>query len=193
MFGAIVPNHTSIITNFQKVSDTRFALAIPHGNTPIQSLVVCLQPNQQIPQNYGCSIYLSDNGQNWEYMGCLLNNRPSALVNPPLSYDTQQQQSQFGSFQQQQQNTLYVGISLESLDTLKNLEQDQIRNEQREANQIVSLAKYLAQNLFNYMTSYIRTFENREMIVLPTNALDTWMKKIMTRLQNDPYFWKNAQ
>lgn len=195
MFGAVVPGFTSVLSNFQLIGENRFGLTIPHGNTPIQSLCISLLPGQNIPHNYGCSIYLSDNGQNWEYMGCLLNNKPSVLINPPLHYDSSHKMNAFGVFQQQQQqqqhqNILYVGIALEPLDMLKNLEEEYLRKEQNQSSQIVGLARYLAQNLFNYMSSFIKTVDNRDMIVLPPNALDNWLRKITSKLQNDPYFWK---
>ena len=205
MFGVVIPGLTSVLSHFQPLGtpdQQRFALSIPLPlNYVVQSLCVFLLPGQQqlLPSTHGCSIYLSNNGQNWEYMGCLLNNKPSLLINPPLTYDsTSQNNGGFGFLQpqlqqqQQQQHMLHIGISLESLDTLKNLEDGHLRAEQNQANQVVGLAKFLARNLFNYMSSFIRRMDNRDMIVLPTNALDTWMNKIMSKLQNDPYFWKRA-
>lgn len=87
---------------------------------------------------------------------------------------------------------LHIGIALEPIETLQNLEQGHMRAEQNQSNQVASLVQYLARNLFNFMTSFTRTLDNREMIVLPTNALDTWMRKMNTKLQNDPYFWKRS-
>ncbi len=213
MFSVVIPGFTPAISQFQPIGidsvtgqAQRFGLSIPlPANFVVQSLCIffALPPQQSLhqilPPTHGCSIYLSDNAQNWEYMGCLTHAKPSILINPPLTYDSSSQNQNFSMLgqqqqiqQQQQQHMLHIGIALEPIETLQNLEQGHMRAEQNQSNQVASLVQYLARNLFNFMTSFTRTLDNREMIVLPTNALDTWMRKMNTKLQNDPYFWKRS-
>ncbi|RHY71222.1 hypothetical protein DYB34_013499, partial [Aphanomyces astaci] len=50
-----------------------------------------------------------------------------------------------------------------------------------------SFALKIAQDLFNFMTSF-STSTNSSMMVVPTNLLDRWMERFESKYRRDPNF-----
>lgn len=87
---------------------------------------------------------------------------------------------------------LYVGLSLEEESTLKNLLPVEQKINQTTSSTLVSMAKYLANDLFHYLESFTKPVrqDGREVLILPTNVLDQWIKKTLHKTSSNPYFWK---
>jgi hypothetical protein len=130
-----------------------------------------------------------------------VNEKPSVFINVPSSFNDTSNATLFGNFQQQQQqNVLYVGVTLEKIDVLQNLEGTNLRRQQHEANSTVGLVQFIANDLFHYLQSFVRPSyqvlqqqPNQDVIVMPTNALDTWVNRFMHKLKVDPNFWKKVR
>jgi hypothetical protein len=91
-----------------------------------------------------------------------------------------------------------VGITLEKIDTIQNLEGNNLRRQQHEANNTTGLAQFIAGDLFQYLQSFVRPSyqvpqTSGDVICMPTNALDAWMNKFTHKLRVDPNFWKKSR
>lgn len=63
------------------------------------------------------------------------------------------------------------------------------------ANNLVSLAKTICEDLFNYVQSFAKPLHQNqtEWIVLPVSVLDNWFKKFTHKIQLDPFFWQKKK
>jgi len=139
-------------------------------------------------------------------MGCLLPTKPSVLVHIPPSFETraqqqqQQQQQPMHNFfvpQQQQQvphapNHIMVGLGLESQDAIKQLSGQEMVHKQGYAFQVLELTKFIAQDLFNFMSSFTKGNAQNNTLIVPTNVIDRWITRFTDKLKADPYFWKKV-
>lgn len=85
------------------------------------------------------------------------------------------------------QPVLQLGVSIESLDNVKNLGIEASGFEERKA-----FALKIAQDLFNYMSSF-STSNNASYMTIPTNLLDKWMERFETKYRRDPNFMLKIQ
>ncbi|KAL0484887.1 OPI10 [Acrasis kona] len=195
MFGALIPGQ-ALNVQFQQIEQTRWMLTVPNQpSKPISQIAVFLLPNgQQIPAGFGCAVYLSDASQNFEYFGCLLNEDPSKIFSVPSTFNDTSNNTLFGSMQSNQQGVLYIGITLEKIENLQNLEGTNFQRQQKEANNTVGLAQFIADDLFKFLQSFVRPDNsNKDILVLPTNAIDSWLQKFTNKLRVDPNFWKKRK
>lgn len=77
---------------------------------------------------------------------------------------------------------LQLGVSIESLENVKNLGIEASGFAERKA-----FALKIAQDLFNYMTSF-STSTNAGYMTIPTNLLDKWMERFEAKYRRDPNF-----
>lgn len=85
------------------------------------------------------------------------------------------------------QPVLQLGVSIESLENVKNLGIEASGFEERKA-----FALKIAQDLFNYMTSF-STSNSQSYMTIPTNLLDKWMERFESKYRRDPNFMLKIQ
>lgn len=85
------------------------------------------------------------------------------------------------------QPVLQLGVSIESLDNVKNLGIEASGLAERR-----EFALKIAMDLFNYMTSF-STSTNQAYMTIPTNLLDRWMERFEAKYKRDPNFMLKNQ
>jgi hypothetical protein len=76
-----------------------------------------------------------------------------------------------------------LGVSLETYDTIENLEMIASGVDDRK-----EYAMKVARDLFLYMSSFSQGTEMGEMMVVPTNVLDRWVERFNRKYSYDPNF-----
>lgn len=91
-----------------------------------------------------------------------------------------------------EKKVLFLGLSLEDETSIKNLQNSEKKVLNSQASTNVSVAKYLANDLFHYIESFVKPTKqnNQEVLILPTDILDKWLKKILHKTSTNPFFWK---
>lgn len=129
---------------------------------------------------------------NWQLLGVLTNNKPSAifkLSNLKQHFDTSNQPlnafSQFPSITVNAQ----IGISIEpavnaemqvtSLDSTQNL------------SSFVEFTQKMVQNLFNYVSSYAVEAGPQQIPMVPLLSIQKWYENFERKLSLNPNFWKS--
>jgi hypothetical protein len=115
--------------------------------------------------------------QNWQLLGTVFAEKPSAIFRTswPTHPDVVGQP------------VLQLGVSIESLDNVKNLGIEASGLEERKA-----FALKIAQDLFNYLSSF-STSNNQSYLTIPTNLLDKWMERFEAKYRRDPNFMMKIQ
>jgi len=200
MFGVIIPNQ-ACLTNFNQVDATKWVISLTN-ELPTNEIVVFKLPNTTpIPQNAGIGIYLSDSSMSsWEFFDVLFNEKPSSLFLVPPRFGTDSTRKIIGSGQiftniiksNDDKNTLYLGLSLEPRAMLESLKPNW-RGHMTSMNE--NIATFIAKDLYQFVESFVKPMKIQnnstieEVLVLPMNFLEKWMKKMMEKIQS-PFFWK---
>ncbi|EFC39812.1 predicted protein [Naegleria gruberi] len=197
MFGLVSPGRPCY-ANFNQVGENRWFIQIPDkvNGQSISELTIFALPNVGMPPlSHGFTIYISKDSNNWEFLDFLTIDKPSTHIHVPLSFDSSSSvQSAFqGINYNNNVDQLFVGISLEPIDTINNLTCNAVGKQQMEQSQVQQLVKAIANDLFNFMSSFTKPYQvnesgtMREMLVLPTNILDTWLQKFLNKLRLNPH------
>ncbi len=116
------------------------------------------------------------------------------MIHVPASFE--KKQTFFELIQNQQHvEPLFIGVMLENTQVLQSLEAIKATGTMRFVSQVQELSSYIVKNLFHYLSSFAKPIQmdeqhTQEMIVCPTNVLDSWFLKFQNRLKLDPYFWQ---
>ena len=197
MFGLIIPGRPCF-ADFQMVGEHRWMAQVVDkiNGQSVSEMSLFILPNASMApppyQPFGFTIYISKDAQNWEYVDFLSLEKQSTHIHMPLSFSSSGGLFQDFNFQQTDTNAVFIGISLESMDTINNLSFNAQEKQQREQNQVQQLVQYIAKDLFNYMASFTKpiqfqTGEMKDMLIIPTNCIDTWLQKFLTKLRNNPH------
>ena len=115
--------------------------------------------------------------QNWQLLGTVFQEKPSAILR--TGWTTQPDI--------EGQPLLQLGISIESLENVKNLGIETSGYEERK-----TFALKIAMDLFNYMTSFSSS-TNQSQMIIPTNLFDRWMERFEAKYHRDPNFMLKSQ
>lgn len=129
---------------------------------------------------------------NWQLLGVLSNNKPSAifkLSNLKQQFDTSTQPlnafSQFPSISINAQ----IGISIEPI---VNVESLVINNEpSNNLSTFVEFTQKMVQNLFNYVSSYAVEGGPQQTPMVPLLSVQKWYENFERKLNLNPNFWKS--
>jgi hypothetical protein len=198
MFGCIVPQHTLPLTGFVQVDALRWLLDFPIPiSSDIQEVLVFLSGISPLPEGYGASIYVSLQGSGlWSYLGHIHNGKVNDLFRiPPQDAEAAASAtSTSGSYFSQQrgvQGIAQLGIEVEPLSQIQNRESGQVSSLVRGAEYDVQVAKYVANDLVQYLSSFAQNgLYGPDTLVMPVTALNAWLEKFVHRLQRDRHFWK---
>ncbi|KAL3669452.1 hypothetical protein V7S43_005845 [Phytophthora oleae] len=138
----------------------------------VTDLTFFLLPSSPVPLGFGVPAL-----QNWQLLGTVFAEKPSAIFR--TSWPTHPDVAN--------QPVLQLGVSIESLDNVKNLGIEASGLEERKA-----FALKIAQDLFNYLSSF-STSNNSSYMTIPTNLLDKWMERFEAKYRRDPNFMMKIQ
>ena len=176
-FAFITPNRL-LSTDFKQIEANKFVYNLENP-AEIREFTIALL-NLDIPKNHGIAAYYSLPPYNeWQYLGALTIHCPTIAFRAPwyeqISFNVPMVQ---------------IGLALESYDTLKTMQP----SDQKEEEKSSEIAKGIAENLYNFMSSYstdvdLQTVNLNEKLILPTNCVDLWFKKFSAKHRRNPYFW----
>eukprot|EP00428_Durinskia_dybowskii_P065411 CAMPEP_0170386398 /NCGR_PEP_ID=MMETSP0117_2-20130122/17013_1 /TAXON_ID=400756 /ORGANISM="Durinskia baltica, Strain CSIRO CS-38" /LENGTH=163 /DNA_ID=CAMNT_0010642217 /DNA_START=87 /DNA_END=575 /DNA_ORIENTATION=+ len=158
LFGVVIPGRP-VITDFQVVDATK-AMAVIEQPATVTELTFFLLPTTVIPPGYGAILYYSvPPFQNWILIGSIDPSKPSGIFR--TNWATNEEVRNCPALQ--------LGVSLEPLETIKNLDISTSGVDDRFA-----FAHKIALDLFQYMNSFSTGSSGNGMIVVPTNIFDRW-------------------
>jgi hypothetical protein len=212
LFAVLIPGSLPK-TDFVQIEPSKWILQVDNLTS---SFVVYLTGVAPLPPDHGLGIYLcsAHDGQ-WNYVGHLVNEVPSAILTVPTAMQSVAQQCR-----------ATVGITVESLATLVNLGVPVTQSEsQYRAATHLEIARRIGKHLYTFLCSYSRTipyaayltlfpanpFTNggrptlegddlasiqrgpdHEILVLPTSWADKWWSKLQSNMAKDMSFWKTG-
>ncbi|KAJ2721635.1 hypothetical protein GGI07_003819 [Coemansia sp. Benny D115] len=205
MFGCIVAGRL-VQTNLQQVDVNKYVFELPDAHN-INHLVVFLLGTQPFEPGYAATVHLLWPNKNWQPLGVLSNEKPSAIfrlkTNSSSGQDTMDQQFPVVSAE--------LGISIEPLAIVEQ-QAAQMRGSQTGQNNgslgaLVAtrgadgslasgkqFAERMLQNLFDYAMSFatrpdatMGMFGSGAAVqVLPVKAFEEWYTTFLRKIQRDP-------
>lgn len=169
-------------TNCLKISNDKYIMEI---NNPglIKSFGISILNANQLPNNIGFAIYYSLPPFNqFEFVGVLHNEYCSTIIESPWKHLKGITGCQ----------VVRIGFELKDKSFLKSLkdktEQENMQKQSIMDNIKSEFALKVSQHLFDFMNSYVKTTDNGQMIVAPSNVLDKWHKKFTKKYILDKSF-----
>eukprot|EP00996_Jenningsia_fusiforme_P003065 NODE_3872_length_902_cov_20.373974_g3566_i0.p1 GENE.NODE_3872_length_902_cov_20.373974_g3566_i0~~NODE_3872_length_902_cov_20.373974_g3566_i0.p1 ORF type:complete len:184 (-),score=28.49 NODE_3872_length_902_cov_20.373974_g3566_i0:227-778(-) len=183
MFGCIVPGFAPQ-QNFQQVDPQRWVLTFCVPLASDQLVVYLAAGATPLPPGLGGGVYISKMGEPaFEYLGCLTNEKPSAIVTIPTHL-----------VNNVHPHTLCVGVSLDTVDNLRNLDGEVRHRGLLYLSRKAELATQIGRDLYNYLQSFAKPSAPggpADMLVVPSSILDKWMERLAARIQLDAKFSKD--
>lgn len=173
LFGVVIPGRP-LITEFQQIDATKAVTVVDFPST-ITEITFFLLPTTAIPPGYGAILYYAmPPFQQWAVLGSVDPSKPSGTFRTGFATNEEIKNCQ----------CVQLGVSLEPLDTIRNLEITYSGVEDRFA-----FAHKIALDLFQYMTSFSTGDSSTTgMIVVPMNVFDKWMERFERKYRIDPNF-----
>lgn len=206
MFASGAPLRTDFVPS--DPSGTKFTMSLtspgdlPSPLTAVNELAFFLLPSASavLPPNMGIMIYwqlqILNGGPSsgFELLGALIpSTNPSGIFRTGWA-----DHEQFVPLLPNQPVQINIGISVEPLETVKNVEaSNYLANRQQQSNHTTALlAQKIGQDLFNFMSSFdTNGAVGNQTIAVPANTFDRWWQRLERKLQKDPdmFLKKNLQ
>lgn len=186
---AIMASGQPLITKCAKISKDKFLMEI--GNPGLlKSIGVSILNANQLPNNVGFAVYysLGPSFDQFEFLGVLHGDYPTAIFDAPW-VDIKGITAC---------KTARIGFELKSKDFLKSLQDSSEKNEEQKRNVLAAIktefAMQVANNLYNFMSSYVKSVNDGsgEMLVAPAKCLDQWHERFKRKYLMDPKFMKSG-
>ncbi|KAJ2614891.1 hypothetical protein H4S08_001493 [Coemansia sp. RSA 1365] len=199
MFGCIVAGRL-VQTNLQQVDVNKYVFELPEAHS-INHIVVFLLGTIPFEPGYAATVHLLWPNKDWQMLGALSNDKPSAIFRLKSTIDPNDANSTNGTIAE-------LGISIEPVQVV-----EQQVNQQAQPGSALTLAtstaspnstmplqaakqfaEHALQNLYDYVTSFA-TQPNASMglfgsgaavQVLPVKVFDEWYNTFLHKLQRDP-------
>lgn len=192
IIGLIVPG-APVLTDFVPMdpTGTKFGLTLsspgqlPSPLTAVNELVCFLTSPQWLPPNHGLLIYwqlsYKQEQSGFELLGSLTADRPSEVMRTGWS-----EHSQFMAIEPQEPAQVTIGVSIEPLESVKNLASTANANNQSRRPLI---AQKIAHDLFNFMSSFDTGASGTTQMVVPKNIFERWWARFENKSKRDPNFF----
>jgi hypothetical protein len=193
-FGLIVPGRP-IRQDFvpADATGTKFALQLtspgelPNPLTLINELVIFL--GAPLGPNQGVMVYwqlVTEQEQSgFELLGSLTMEQPSQIFRTGWS-----EHDQFLSLPPNQAVTVTIGLSIEPLESIRNVSSTTTSNANARRPMV---AQRIAQDLYNFMQSFDTTGGMNGTMLVPQNIFERWWKRFESKSKRDPnFFLKNS-
>jgi hypothetical protein len=184
-------------------SGTKFTMTLtspgdlPSPLTLVHELAVFLLPSAAtgLPLHSGIMIYWqlqvwNGPSSGFELLGTLSpSNRTSDIFRTGWA-----EHDQFLTLSPNQPCQINIGISVEPLESVRNVEHDDTGTRRQQiTNSTAVMARGIGQDLFNYMRSFdTNGAVGNQTIAVPANTFDRWWQRFERKLQRDPnFFMKN--
>ncbi|KAI9492469.1 hypothetical protein BDB00DRAFT_873389 [Zychaea mexicana] len=207
MFGCIVAGRL-VQTNLQQVDVNKYVFELSDAQS-INHLVVFLLGTIPFQQGFGATVHLLWPNKEWQLLGVLLNEKPSAIFRL-------RQNNNAATTTPQVSTPATLGISIEPIDIIQQQVETQGSASMMDTpgdgtqmaivkpppttpnlNQAGQLASKILDNLYNYVTSFVQqdlpldaiplsTLSDRG--YLPLKAFQTWYENLSRKLGNDPNY-----
>lgn len=173
LFGIIIPGRP-LIADFQVLDSTKAVTVVEHPHM-VSELTFFLLPTTTIPPGFGAILYYSlPPFQQWTLIGSIDPSKPSGIFRTGWVTNEEVKSSP----------VVQLGVSLEPLETIKNLELVGSGVEDR-----FTFAHKIAQDLFQYMASFSTgNASSQGMMMVPMNVFDRWMERFERKYRLDPNF-----
>lgn len=201
VLGLVIPGRP-VRTDFVPAdpSGTKFAMTLtspgdlPSPLTLVPEIVCYLEA--PLPPGFGVSIYwqlsLQEQQSGFELLGSLTSDKPSEIFRTGWS-----EHDQFLAIPPNTPATITIGVSMEPMDTIRNLQQQssQVNNATPitgggTASRRPMVAQKIAQDLYNFMQSFdTGESSNKGNMVVPTNIFERWWKRFEAKSKRDPNFF----
>lgn len=143
-----------------------------------------------------------------QYLGCLTNNKPSAIFKISKRKAGEQNENALSTLfaaavQQRSLSVVQVGLSIESLQQLSAQQSSIEQAATAQLSTFEQFATWMCTNLLNFASSFeLRTAEqlgnalaNRTLVsnepLVPLSILQKWYETCMRRFRVNPNFWKS--
>ncbi|CAI6356016.1 unnamed protein product [Macrosiphum euphorbiae] len=194
MFGLLVSGRL-VRTDFERLEETKFMITINSAES-VNYICVFLTGLVPFPEGTAGSVYFSwpdENARpNWQLLGILSNNKPSAifkLSNLKQHFDvTNQPINAFSQFPSISINA-QIGISIEPLINAE-LQTTCIESTQN-VSTFVEFTQKMVQNLYNYVSSYAVDVGPQQTSMVPLLLIQKWYENFERKLNLNPNFWKS--
>ncbi len=182
LFGAIAAGR-AVTTAFQQIDETHFVLDIP-GIGHVNHLTLFLTSENALPDNFGAAIHFSlPPYSSWEYLGGLLNTKPSATFRLSLDKTNPQIQESIGR----------IGVSIEPILALEQMQCARVENITPEQQRVLDkVGSKLYTNLQEYVASHaapIQLPNGTSEMAVSCKAFDKWMESLNRRIRLNKRFW----
>ncbi|KAL7079318.1 hypothetical protein ACQ4LE_001532 [Meloidogyne hapla] len=208
VFGLIVAGRM-VQTDFTALKEMEYMIEIADAES-INHLVIFLTGLQPLPINYGGSIYMSwstDGGERqWNYLGFISNEKPSALFKiGQLNKRTQQQNPQNFSFNASNMNSNFfnnsashnalIGIKVEPMVEIARRNETEETSTNEQLSSIAQFPEKMLRNFVNFMHSFAVSFPkpntNQYEEYVPAKSVTEWYTNFKRRFEANPNFWKS--
>ena len=144
----------------------------------------------QLSNTVGFAIYYSFDGQSFEFLGVLHSDYPTAIFKCPWS-NNPNFKAITGC------DKIMIGFELKTRDFLKSIHDKSEKDQLQKNNMILAIktefAMKVAENLYNFLSSYVKTTNDGQMIVAPQKCLDQWHDRFKQKYILDPHFFSNKK
>jgi len=139
---------------------------------------------------------ISNSSNDFELLGAATTEKPSGIFRPNWNLDgnadrnSQPMNNFYTSYNDafisvSSPSTITFGVSIETIENIKNLE---ISNKGVE-DRVMDVAKKIALNLFNYLQSFDDCGRGQNgMMMVPMNVFERWLKRFQNKYRLDPNF-----
>ncbi|CAJ16101.1 Overproducer of inositol protein 10 homolog, putative [Trypanosoma equiperdum] len=182
---AVVVPGSPVITQFQCIVEGTNWI-VPLGFAP-ESIVVFLTFPTLLNPGTALGIYLArEDDRAFAYVGHLSNTAPSAILRVPSTFINIDSPVR-----------VLLGVSTEREVDIANLDDaTKQQQEQDRAATKLALSERLAEDLYNFVTSYGRVVpaeqndgKSEEAVFLPMSFVDRWRERVMKRMRKELAFW----
>nr|CAD2189948.1 unnamed protein product [Meloidogyne enterolobii] len=209
VFGLIIAGRM-VQTDFTALKEMEYMIEIQDAES-INHLVIFLTGLSPLPANYGGSIYLSwtptDGGERqWNYLGFISNEKPSALFKiGQLTKITQNQQNpQNFSFNASNINTnifnnsavhsALIGVKVEPMIEILRRNENEETSTNEQLSSLALFPEKMLRNFVNFMHSFAVSFPKPNTTqyeeFVPAKSVTEWYTNFKRRLEANPNFWK---
>ncbi|MES1922176.1 hypothetical protein MHBO_003692 [Bonamia ostreae] len=176
-----------IISELVSAGEGKYTVDLQSPNQ-IAVFTLSVLPNQ-LPTGYGIGVqYSLDNFQNWDFVGVINDNCPTATCKFFVNNETEFKGDAPWSVVPSNalSSTVRLGFAVLPNQSLKALWE---RNEKTKHENKIKYAQKIARNLVDYLTSFTNS-QNRGVFEVSDSRLENWYQKFCRKLNFDSKFMK---
>ncbi|KAF7632945.1 DUF775 domain-containing protein [Meloidogyne graminicola] len=206
---ALIVAGRMVQTDFTALKEMEYMIEIPDAES-INHLVIFLTGLQPLPVAYGGSIYISwtpigGGERQWNYLGFINNEKPSALfkigqlnkrtqTNPQnFTFHTSNTNVSSNFLNNSATHSALLGIKVEPMvEISRRNEGETSTNEQLSS--IAQFPEKMLRNFVNFMHSFAVSFpkpNGGQEEYIPSRSVTEWFTNFKRKLETNPNFWKS--